>query len=93
MLCIDLMLWILFIDESVVLVLLLEDFGFGFYFVKDYVKLLSIGCGLVVWIVDEVIEVIFLIWQFCGQIEGGVCICEFIEFLFGLEECFFVVNG
>lgn len=91
-LCADLTPRTLFIDENAALAPLLEDFGAGPYFVKDHVKSLSTGRGSVARTADEVAEVISLIRQFRGQIEGGVCIREFIELLPGSEERFFVVN-
>lgn len=63
------------------------------YFVKDYVKSLTTKRGSVASSVDEIGEVVDLIEQFRGKVEGGVCIRKYEELLPETEERYFVFNG
>lgn len=63
------------------------------YFVKDYVKSLTTARGSVAKNADEVREIVDLIKQYRDEIEGGVCIREFEEFIPATEERYFVYQG
>lgn len=63
------------------------------YFVKDYVKSLTTQRGSVAKTPQEVAEVVSLIEQYRGSIEGGVCIREFEQLIPETEERYFVYNG
>jgi len=63
------------------------------YFVKDYVKSLTTQRGSVAATPQEVGEVVSLIEQYRGMVEGGVCIRRFEHLLPDTEERYFVFNG
>jgi ATP-grasp domain, R2K clade family 3 len=63
------------------------------YFVKDYVKSLTTQRGSVAKTPQEIAEVVSLIEQYRGSIEGGVCIREFEQLIPETEERYFVFNG
>jgi hypothetical protein len=63
------------------------------YFVKDYVKSLTTQRGSVAATPQEVAEVVSLIEQYRGMVEGGVCIRRFEQLLPETEERYFVFNG
>lgn len=63
------------------------------YFVKDYVKSLTTQRGSVAQSPEGISEVVALIEQYRGTIEGGVCIRRFEELLPETEERYFVLNG
>lgn len=71
----------------------LSDKSWTQYFVKDYVKSLTTGRGSVAKSADEVREVVNLIKEYRDEIEGGVCIREFEEFVPATEERYFVYQG
>ena len=71
----------------------LADKGWPAYFVKDYVKSLTTGRGSVVASAQEVAEVVLLIEQYRGSMEGGVCIHRFESLLAESEERYFVLDG
>jgi hypothetical protein len=62
------------------------------YFVKDYVKSLSIQRGSFASKPEEIGEVVALIEQYRGSVEGGVCIRKFEELFPETEERYFVFN-
>jgi len=63
------------------------------YFVKDYVKSLTTSRGSVAATPQEVAEVVSLIEQYRGTVEGGVCVRRFEALLPETEERYFVLNG
>jgi hypothetical protein len=63
------------------------------YFVKDYVKSLTTQRGSVATTPQGVAEVVSLIEQYRGMVEGGVCIRKFESLLPETEERCFVLNG
>lgn len=63
------------------------------YFVKDYVKSLTTTRGSIASSAHEVEEIVSLIEQFRGEVEGGVCIRKYEELLPETEERYFVLNG
>jgi hypothetical protein len=63
------------------------------YFVKDYVKSLTTKRGSIASSANEVSEIVSLIEQFRGEVEGGVCIRKYEDFLADTEERYFVLNG
>jgi hypothetical protein len=63
------------------------------YFVKDFVKSLTTARGSVAETIEEVYEVVTLLRQYRGQIEGGICVREFIGLRPETEERYFVFNG
>lgn len=63
------------------------------YFVKDYVKSLTTKRGSIASSAVEVNEIVSLIEQFRGEVEGGVCIRKYEDFLPETEERYFVLNG
>lgn len=70
-----------------------EGLDWSAYFVKDYVKSLTTSRGSVAKSPSDISEVVSLIKQYRGRIEGGICIREFEEFEPNTEERYFVVNG
>lgn len=71
----------------------LADTAWPAYFVKDYVKSLTAQRGSVAATREEVAEVVALIEQYRGAIEGGVCIRRFERLRPESEERYFVFNG
>lgn len=71
----------------------LSDKPWAQYFVKDYVKSLTTGRGSVAKNADEVREIVNLIKEYRDEIEGGVCIREFEDFVPATEERYFVYQG
>jgi ATP-grasp domain, R2K clade family 3 len=63
------------------------------YFVKDYVKSLTTQRGSIAKTPAEVAEIVTLIEQYRGAVEGGVCIREFEPLIPESEERYFVLNG
>ena len=63
------------------------------YFVKDYVKSLSTARGSIASTVQEVGEIVTLIEQYRGHVEGGVCVRRLEALLPETEERYFVVGG
>lgn len=63
------------------------------YFVKDFVKSLTTHRGSVAGSPQGIAEVVALIEQYRGAVEGGVCIRKFEELLPETEERYFVLNG
>ncbi len=63
------------------------------YFVKDYVKSLTTQRGSVAGTPQEVAEVVTLIEQYRGMVEGGVCIRKFERLQPDTEERYFVFDG
>lgn len=63
------------------------------YFVKDYVKSLSTAGGSLVDTPENVANVVRLMKQYRGQIEGGVCVRRREEYIEESERRYFVVRG
>lgn len=63
------------------------------YFVKDYVKSLTTSRGSVAKDAQEISEIVSALRQYCGRIEGGICIRRFEQLTPGTEERYFVFNG
>lgn len=62
------------------------------YFVKDYVKSLTTQRGSVAQTPEGIAEVVSLIEQYRGSVEGGICIRKFEELRPETEERYFVLN-
>jgi hypothetical protein len=71
----------------------LSDLEWPAYFVKDYVKSLTTSRGSLAKSPEEVAEIVGLIEGSRGQIEGGICVRRFENFLPDTEERFFVMHG
>ncbi|MGO2155543.1 MAG: ATP-grasp domain-containing protein [Serratia proteamaculans] len=63
------------------------------YFVKDYVKSLTTSRGSIARNAEEITEILRLIVQFRGHIEGGVSLRRVEEFVNNSERRYFVLNG
>ena len=63
------------------------------YFVKDYLKSLTIPRGSIAATPEDVAVVVSLIEQYRGAVEGGVCIRRFEKLAVETEERYFVFNG
>jgi hypothetical protein len=92
-LCRDVTIPTVFASEDGNFSALLAQLGWQKYFVKDFVKSLTTARGSVAATIDEVYEVVKLLRQYRGQIEGGICIREFVELRAETEERYFVFNG
>lgn len=68
----------------------LDGLNWPAYFVKDYVKSLTTSRGTVAKDAEGVAEVVMLIEQYRGMIEGGVCLRRFESLLPDTEERYFV---
>lgn len=71
----------------------LADANWPGYFVKDYVKSLTTARGSVAASIHEVGEIVSLIEQYRGQVEGGVCVRRLESLLPETEERYFVIGG
>ena len=71
----------------------LEGLNWPAYFVKDYVKSLTTARGSLANDAEEVAEIVMLIEQYRGMIEGGVCVRRFELLLPNTEERYFVFKG
>lgn len=71
----------------------IEQLSWDAYFVKDYVKSNSTEIGSIAHSADEVIQIVELIKQYRGMIEGGVAIRRVEEFMDETEQRYFVFNG
>jgi hypothetical protein len=91
--CQDLTIPTIFANEDSNFLPLLAALGWQKYFVKDYVKSLTTERGSVAATIDEVYDVVKLLRQYRGQIEGGICIREFIDLRPETEERYFVFNA
>lgn len=60
---------------------------------KDYVKSLTTQRGSIANSPEDIANVVALIEQYRGSVEGGVCIRKFEELLPETEERYFVLNG
>lgn len=72
---------------------LLKQLGWEKYFVKDYVKSLKTAGGSVLSNLSDLPELIDNMLRYRGEIEGGLCIRKFEEFVPGTEKRFFCLNG
>lgn len=71
----------------------LAELNWHAYFVKDYVKSLTTLVGSVAKDATEVAELVMLIEQYRGKIEGGICVRRFESLLPDTEERYFVLRG
>lgn len=92
-LCVDWTPETIFADKGADFVKLVQGKQWPAYFVKDYVKSLTTQRGSVAESPDGIAEVVALIEQYRGSLEGGVCIRKFEELLPETEERYFVLNG
>jgi ATP-grasp domain, R2K clade family 3 len=69
---------------------ILAEQDWSAYFVKDYVKSLTTSRGSVAKSAGEIAEIVALIEQYRGQVEGGVCVREYEELQNESEERYFV---
>ncbi len=63
------------------------------YFVKDHVKSLTTTRGSIASSTEEIAQIVDLIEQYRGQIEGGVCVRRLEHFDVATEERYFVIDG
>jgi hypothetical protein len=71
----------------------LRALDWGLYFVKDYVKALKTGRGPILHDPAEAPELLALMREYRGTIEGGVCVRRVEEFVPDTERRYFVLNG
>lgn len=71
----------------------LRALDWGAYFVKDYVKALKTGRGPILRDPADAPELLALMREYRGTIEGGVCVRRVEEFVPDSERRYFVVNG
>jgi hypothetical protein len=72
---------------------LVASLGWQSYFVKDFVKSLTTARGSLARDAAEIREIVRLLRQYRGRIEGGICIREFTDFRAHTEQRYFVVGG
>jgi hypothetical protein len=90
--CMDCTPETLFLSRNADFALALSARTWPAYFVKDYVKSLTTKRGSVAATAAEVGEIVDLIEQFRGKVEGGVCIRKYEDLLPATEERYFVLN-
>jgi hypothetical protein len=82
----------IFVPRETDFVEAVKDLGWDHYFVKDYVKSLSTSRGSIAESPEQIQEIVLLMEQYRGSVEGGVCIREVEDFLPHTEERYFVYN-
>jgi hypothetical protein len=83
----------LFLKQNSDFATVLSELDWPGYFIKDYVKSLTTTRGSVATTIEEVGEIVSLIEQYRGQVEGGVCVRRLEALLPETEERYFVVGG
>lgn len=91
--CRDLTMETTFATENDDFDALVGSLGWQKYFVKDFVKSLTTARGSVARDAAEIRDVIALLRQYRGRIEGGICLREFTAFCPQTEQRYFVVGG
>lgn len=71
----------------------LEATGWEGYFVKDFVKSLTTSRGSVARTIDEVHDIVKMLIQYRGKLEGGLCIRQYEDLITETEERYFVWKG
>ncbi|NVD69834.1 ATP-grasp domain-containing protein [Duganella sp. BJB1802] len=82
-----------FVDQDINFTIELAKLNWPAYFVKDYVKSLTTSRGSIAKNAEEVTELVALIKQYRGKIEGGICIRRFESLQPDTEERYFVLRG
>ena len=83
----------LFLSRDADFALALAEKTWPAYFVKDYVKSLTTQRGSIAAKATEIAEIVDLIEQFRGKVEGGVCVRKYEDLRPETEERYFVLNG
>lgn len=91
--CIDCTPETLFFSRDADFELALAAQNWPAFFVKDYVKSLTTKRGSIAATAAEVAEIVNLIEQFRGGVEGGVCVRKYEDLVPATEERYFVLNG
>lgn len=63
------------------------------FFVKDFVKSLTMSRGSVAKSAEEVHEIVGMIAKYRGSLEGGICLRRLERFVVGSERRYFAANG
>ncbi len=92
-LCEDLTPKTIFLKKEADFIAAVAPLGWSSYFVKDYVKSLTTSRGSVARTPEEIGEIVSLLENFRGHIEGGVCIRQFEELCPETERRFFAIRG
>ncbi|MEO8366764.1 MAG: ATP-grasp domain-containing protein [Pseudoxanthomonas sp.] len=92
-LCRDITPQTLFLSRDADFVEALSGLEWPGYFVKDYVKSLTTSRGSLANTPVEIADIVDQIENYRGQIEGGVCVRQFENFVLDTEERFFVLLG
>lgn len=71
----------------------LRDVGWSACFVKDYVKSLTTRRGSVARSLLEIHEIVAKLREYRGDLEGGLCLREFEDFVPETEQRYFVLAG
>ncbi len=71
----------------------IEKLGWDAYFVKDFVKSNSTEKGSIASSSGEVLEIIELIQQYRGEIEGGIALRRVENYIDSTETRYFIFNG
>lgn len=80
-------------DQFDLILTCLRDHAWTSCFVKDYVKSLTTSRGSRADNITEVYEIIALLRQYRGELEGGLCLREFEELEPNSERRYFVYQG
>ncbi|GAA5444877.1 hypothetical protein Misp06_03069 [Microbulbifer sp. NBRC 101763] len=83
----------IFSDSEKDLEKLADDLGWGRFFVKDFVKSNYNERGSIANSPSEVLEIVSLIKEHRGEIEGGISLRRVEEYLPETEQRYFVLNG
>jgi len=72
---------------------LLRTLGWKEYFVKDYVKSLKTAGGSMIHDPEQITRVVAEMEKYRGEIEGGICVRKFEEYIPQTEIRFFIRDG
>ena len=67
--------------------------GWSRFFVKDFVKSLNTGRGSIALDPKEITEILSALAKYRGEVEGGVCLRQFEDYLPDSERRYFVASG
>ena len=81
------------LDPAADLVSALKQLGWSRFFVKDYVKSLKTAGGSIADRPEDIERVVTEMQKYRGEIEGGLCVRNYEDFMPNSEVRFFVIDG
>jgi hypothetical protein len=81
------------LDPAADLVSVLKQLGWPRFFIKDYVKSLKTAGGSLIERPEDIGRVVAEMQKYRGEIEGGLCVRRYEDFVPNSEVRFFVIGG